>query len=90
MPKPIVNRDPNAHTCQRTCSKCGEIKYLIDFPFKSAIKQTYRGDCRVCRNIILHRDNQRRKQLREKKIIMGFHEAIIRSSHQQTSSQLFF
>ena len=89
MPKPIVNRDPNAHTCQRTCSKCGEIKYLIDFPFKSAIKQTYRGDCRVCRNIILHRDNQRRKQLKENKLIK-FHEHIIQFYHQQTSSQLSF
>ena len=65
-------------------------KYLIDFPFKSVVTQTYRGDCRVCRNNILHLDNMRRKQLKENRIKMGFHEAIIRSSHQQTSSQLSF
>lgn len=85
MPKPIVNNDPNAHTYQKTCSKCSETKYLIDFPFKSVVKQTYRGDCRVCRNNILHLDNMRRKQLKENKLIK-FHETLIQFYHQQASS----
>ena len=87
MPKPRANNDPNAHTCEKTCSKCQETKYLIDFPFKSAIKQTYRGECRVCRNKILQNDNKRRKLIKEREIIRGFREAIIRSSLQQASSQ---
>ena len=85
MPKPIVNNDPNAHTYQKTCSKCSETKYLIDFPFKSVVKQTYRGDCRVCRNNILHLDNMRRKQLKENKMSQ-FHEHLIQFYHQQASS----
>lgn len=61
MPKKQSNNDPQALIKEKECSKCNESKKLIDFPYHNKSKNTYRPDCRECRNMALKLEHLKRK-----------------------------
>lgn len=46
---------------EKTCSKCGEIKFLTEFGKDRKSKDGHRADCNVCRKSYLEKPENRLK-----------------------------